>query len=245
MQSSKSISRDLSCSTAAAVAAIHGSRRRNRRSSCITRSWISDRIRLECASSLAASGGGTLGAGSWKPANHDLQCPEARRPPGLLDPQRPSEEPIKFLAYHVGRNCLRTTGREYLATRPSAASIRKEISEPTQVQDGLLGDGTIMDRPSRATLGPANHPCLGPVDPDYALDDVRARKRLCQQMCGCTRHGIRGPCATRTSARMAPGPRASNLQWRALRPLRPNPRTALRKSHRFDTFRAFIRTVLG
>ena len=109
---------------------------------------------------------------------------------------------MQFLRYRVDRNGHRITGLEYLAAHPRAGSIRSEISEiseSTQVQYRPPVDGAIIDRPSRAMLGGANHPCLGPVDPDYALDDVRARKRLCHWMCGCTRHGIGGLRATRTS----------------------------------------------
>ena len=120
---------------------------------------------------------------------------------------------MQFLGYRVGPDCLRVTDREYLASRPSAASIRNEISESTQVQYRPPAGGAIMDRPSRAMLGRANHTCLGQFDPGYAPDDVRARKRLCQQMCGCTRHGIGGLLATRTSTRMARlGAPASCLQ---------------------------------
>ena len=68
------------------------------------------------------------------PANRDLQVPTAGCPPGSLGPQRPSEEPMQFQGCCVGRNRFRTTGREYLAARPCAASIPNEISESTQVQ---------------------------------------------------------------------------------------------------------------
>lgn len=135
MQSPKSISRDVFCSTAA-VAAIRGSRHRNRQSSCATRSWTSDPIRLDGASSLAALLRWESWCGFAEASHRDLQLPMAGCPPGSLGPQRPSEEPMKFLGYRVGRNCLqaragsispRARARRASATR--SASLRKRSTD--------------------------------------------------------------------------------------------------------------------
>ena len=79
---------------------------------------------------------------------------------------RVPEEPIEFLGYRIGRNYRQDTGRAYIGTRPSAASVRsicRRISELTTRRDGLLSSGVIVARLNRLLDGWANylHPGAG------------------------------------------------------------------------------------
>ena len=99
---------------------------------------------------------------------------------------RVPEEPLEFLAYRVGRNYRKDTGRMYIGTRPSAGNVRsicRKISELTQARYGLLDEGEIVERSNRATLGWANYSRLGQVAPPYAAIDAQATKRLRQWLC--------------------------------------------------------------
>ena len=95
---------------------------------------------------------------------------------------RVPEEPIEFLGYRIGRNYRQDTGRAYIGTRPSAASVRsicRRISELTTRRDGLLSSGVIVARLNRLLDGWANYFTLvGQVCPAYAAIDRHATRRL-------------------------------------------------------------------
>ena len=71
---------------------------------------------------------------------------------------RTPEEPFEFLGYRIGRNYSPRTGRAYIGTRPSAASVRslcRKISELTAARYGTAGAGASGGEaePSHARLG--------------------------------------------------------------------------------------------
>ena len=81
---------------------------------------------------------------------------------------RVPEEPIEFLGYRIGRNYRRDTGRAYIGTRPSAASvrsIRRRVSELTMPRNELLPPGVVVERLNRLLIGWANYFILGQVGP--------------------------------------------------------------------------------
>ena len=99
---------------------------------------------------------------------------------------RTPEEPIEFLGYRIGRNYSLRTGRAYIGTRPSQASVRsicRKISELTQARYGLLPPEQVVKRLNRAMLGWANYFQLGQVSPAYRVVDTHAEKRLRQWLC--------------------------------------------------------------
>ena len=105
---------------------------------------------------------------------------------------RVPQEPIEFLGYRIGRNYRRTTGRAYIGTRPSAASvrsIRRRISELTTRRDGLLPTGVVVERLNRLLEGWANYFVLGEVSPAYAAIDQHATRRLRRWL--CRKHKVR------------------------------------------------------
>ena len=74
---------------------------------------------------------------------------------------RVPEEPVEFLGYRIGRNYRRDTGRAYIGTRPSQASVQsicRRISELTVLGSYVHGDlwrnipvpGRIDERPYMA-----------------------------------------------------------------------------------------------
>ena len=99
---------------------------------------------------------------------------------------RMPEEPIEFLGYRIGRNYRRDTGRAYIGTRPSQASVRsicRRISELTTKQHGLLEPEVVVGRLNRLITGWANYFCLGQVSPAYDAVDRQATRRLRQWLC--------------------------------------------------------------
>ena len=105
---------------------------------------------------------------------------------------RVPQESIEFLGYRIGRNYRRTTGRAYIGTRPSAASvrsIRRRISELTTRRDGLLPTGVVVERLNRLLEGWANYFVLGEVSPAYAAIDQHATRRLRRWL--CRKHKVR------------------------------------------------------
>ncbi len=99
---------------------------------------------------------------------------------------RTPEEPFEFLGYRIGRNYSPRTGRAYLGTRPSKASVRsicRKISELTRARYGLLAPELVVARLNRAMLGWANYFRLGQVSPAYCAVDAHAIKRLRQWLC--------------------------------------------------------------
>ena len=105
---------------------------------------------------------------------------------------RTPEEPFQFLGYRIGRNYSPRTGRAYIGTRPSAASVRsicRKISAHTEARFGLLKPELVVERLNRALLGWANYFQLGQVSPAYRAVDAHALKRLRQWL--CRKHKVR------------------------------------------------------
>ena len=99
---------------------------------------------------------------------------------------RTPEEPFEFLGYRIGRNYNRRTGRAYIGTRPSKASVQslcRKISELTQARYGLLPSEQVVAQLNRVMLGWANYFQLGQVSPAYCAVDEHAVKRLRQWLC--------------------------------------------------------------
>ena len=99
---------------------------------------------------------------------------------------RVPEEPIEFLGYRIGRNYRRDTGRAYIGTRPSAASVQgicRRISELTTRRDGRLSPEVMVARLNRLLEGWATYFTLGQVHPAYAAIDRHATRRLRRWLC--------------------------------------------------------------
>ena len=96
---------------------------------------------------------------------------------------RVPEEPLEFLGYRIGRNYRRDTGRAYIGTRPSPASVQslcRRVSELTARRYGLLEPEHVVGRLNRLLTGWATYFTLGQVSPAYAAIDRHATRRLRQ-----------------------------------------------------------------
>ena len=105
---------------------------------------------------------------------------------------RVPEEPMTFLGYRIGRNYRRDTGRAYIGTRPSPASVQsicRRVSELTTPRDGLLSPRVVVARLNRVLTGWANYFTLGQVSPAYEAVDRHATRRLRQWL--CRKHQVR------------------------------------------------------
>ena len=105
---------------------------------------------------------------------------------------RVAEEPIEFLGYRIGRNYRRDTGRAYIGTRPSQASVQsicRRVSEVTARRYGLLEPEVVVGRLNRLMTGWANYFRLGQVSPAYAAVDRHATRRLRRWL--CRKHKVR------------------------------------------------------
>ena len=105
---------------------------------------------------------------------------------------RVPEEPIEFLGYRIGRNYRRDTGRAYIGTRPSQASVQgicRRVSEVTATRYGLLEPEVVVGRLNRLITGWANYFCLGQVSPAYAAVDRHTTRRLRRWL--CRKHKVR------------------------------------------------------
>ena len=105
---------------------------------------------------------------------------------------RVPEEPMTFLGYRIGRNHRRDTGRAYIGTRPTPASVQsvcRRVSELTTRGDGFLPPGVVVARLNRVLTGWANYFTLGQVSPAYAAVDRHATRRLRQWL--CRKHKVR------------------------------------------------------
>ena len=94
---------------------------------------------------------------------------------------RVPKEPLEFLGYRIGRNYRRDTGRAYIGTRPSPASVQslcRRVSELTARRYGLLEPERVVGRLNRLLNGWANYFILGQVSPAYAAIDRHATRRL-------------------------------------------------------------------
>ena len=105
---------------------------------------------------------------------------------------RVPEEPIEFLGYRIGRNYRPKTGRAYIGTRPSKASVQsicRRISELTAARYSVMDREAMVTRLNRVLLGWANYYALGQVSPAYRAIDRHAARRLRQWLCG--KHKVR------------------------------------------------------
>ena len=135
---------------------------------------------------------------------------------------RVPEESIEFLGYRIGRNYRRDTGRAYIGTRPSQASVQRicrRVSEVTARRYGLLEPEVVVGRLNRLMTGWANYFCLGQVSPAYAAVDRHTTRRLRRWL--CRKHKVRSGRYVRFSdaklwedhklARL--GPRTASFPW--------------------------------
>ena len=105
---------------------------------------------------------------------------------------RVPEESMTFLGYRIGRNHRRDTGRAYIGTRPSPASVHsicRRVSKLTTRRTGLLSPTEMVARLNRKLTGWANYFTLGQVSPAYAAIDQHATRRLRQWL--CRKHKVR------------------------------------------------------
>ena len=105
---------------------------------------------------------------------------------------RVPEESFDFLGYRVGRNYRRDTGRAYIGTRPTPASVQslcRRVSELTARRYGRLDPEVVVGRLNRLMTGWANYFHLGQVSPAYAAIDRHATRRLRQWL--CRKHKVR------------------------------------------------------
>jgi group II intron reverse transcriptase/maturase len=96
------------------------------------------------------------------------------------------EEPVEFLGYRIGRNYRRDTGRAYIGTRPSPASVQsicRRLSALTAARYGLLDSEIVVGRLNRLMTGWANYFSLGQVSPAYSAIDRHAVRRLRRWLC--------------------------------------------------------------
>ena len=102
------------------------------------------------------------------------------------------QESFSFLGYRIGRNYRRDTGRAYIGTRPSQASVQslcRRISELTSRRYGPLEPEVVVGRLNRLMTGWANYFLLGQVSPAYVAIDRHATRRLRQWL--CRKHKVR------------------------------------------------------
>ena len=105
---------------------------------------------------------------------------------------RVPEESIEFLGYRIGRNYRPDTGRAYIGTRPSKASVRsicRKMSELTARRYSGLEPEVVVGRLNRVMIGWANYFYLGQISPAYAAVDRHATQRLRRWL--CLKHKIR------------------------------------------------------
>ena len=105
---------------------------------------------------------------------------------------RVPEESFDFLGYRVGRNYRRDTGRAYIGTRPTQASVQsicRRVSELTARRYGRLDPEVVVGRLNRLMTGWANYFHLGQVSPAYAAIDRHATRRLRRWL--CRKHKVR------------------------------------------------------
>ena len=135
---------------------------------------------------------------------------------------RVPEEPMTFLGYRIGRNYRRDTGRAYIGTRPSSASVQgicRRVSALTTPRDVLLPPEVVVGRLNRLLTGWANYFTLGQVSPAYEAVDRHATRRLRQWL--CRKHQVRTGKEVRFPAMRLwqeygltrLGPRTASLPW--------------------------------
>ena len=135
---------------------------------------------------------------------------------------RVPEKPIEFLGYRIGHNYRPKTGRAYIGTRPSKASVQsicRKVSELTAARYWVMDHEAMVARLNRAMHGWANYFVLGQVSPAYRAIDRHASRRLRQWL--CRKHKVRSGIYVRFPderlwldmglARLAP--RTGSLPW--------------------------------
>jgi group II intron reverse transcriptase/maturase len=103
------------------------------------------------------------------------------------------DESVDFLGYTLGRCYSRKTGRAYIGTIPSKASlrrVRREISDLTARRSLLTSAENRVERLNRLLRGWSNYFCLGPVSPAYRGVDAHACHRLRQWL--RAKHKVQG-----------------------------------------------------
>ena len=91
-----------------------------------------------------------------------------------------------------GRNYRPQTGRAYIGTRPSAASVQsicRQVSELTARRYESLAPNVVVERLNRLLTGWANYFTLGQVGPAYVAVDRHAARRLRWWL--CRKHKVR------------------------------------------------------
>jgi len=93
------------------------------------------------------------------------------------------DESVDFLGYTIGRCYSPTTGRAYIGTRPSRASVQRvcrEVSDMTGRRWLLLDAQERVARINRLLVGWSNYFRLGPVSKAYRSVDLHTIRRLRQ-----------------------------------------------------------------
>ena len=155
------------------------------------------------------------------------EAPASRKPPATATPSayryRASCRLYTNLAMRpIGRNYRRDTGRAYIGTRPSKASvrsIRRRVSELTASRNELLPPWLVVERLNRLLTGWANYFILGQIGPAYEAVDQHAKRRLRRWL--CRKHKVRSGSYVRfpdTRLWQEYGltrlrPRAASLPW--------------------------------
>ncbi len=111
---------------------------------------------------------------------------------------RVPDESVDFLGYTIGRCYSWRTGRAYIGTRPSKASVRRvcrQVSELTHRRWTFIDAEDRVNRINRLLVGWSNYFCLGPVSAAYGTVDVHTRYRLRTWL--RHKHKVRGRGTTR------------------------------------------------
>ena len=152
---------------------------------------------------------------------------------------RVPEEPIEFLGYRIGRNYRRDTGRAYIGTRPSQASVQgicRRVSEVTATRYGLLEPEVVVGRLNRLITGWGELLLPGPSQSGVRKRWTDTRPGGCVD--GCRKHKVRSGKHVRFSdaklkadhklARLVP--RTVSFPW--AKRLETEPWRGLRHRHR-------------
>ncbi len=113
---------------------------------------------------------------------------------------RVPDESVDFLGYTIGRCYSWKTGRAYIGTRPSKASVRRvcrQVSDLTNRRWTFIDARDRVSRINRLLVGWSNYFCLGPVSAAYGTVDVHTRYRLRTWL--RRKHKVRGRGTTRFS----------------------------------------------
>lgn len=101
--------------------------------------------------------------------------------------RRLPEEAVDFLGYTIGRCYSPRTGRAYIGTRPSKASVQRvvrSVSDLTRRSTLCRDVREVVDDLNRLMCGWSNYFCLGPVSRAYRAVGAHAAARLRRWLCG-------------------------------------------------------------